>query len=64
LSYILGPKEAIKVPILYGGSVSAKNADSFLREGGADGLLVGRDSLTAKNFLEIVRLANQVRINK
>ena len=64
LSYILGPKEATKVPILYGGSVSAKNADSFLREGGADGLLVGRDSLTAKNFLEIVRLANQVRINK
>jgi len=58
LSNIFGQKEATKIPILYGGSVSAKNADSFLRDGRADGLLVGRDSLTASSFVEIVKIAN------
>lgn len=61
LSYIFGQKEALKIPILYGGSVSSKNADSFLREGRADGLLVGRDSLTASSFVEIIKIANQIK---
>jgi triosephosphate isomerase len=61
LSSIFGQKEASKIPILYGGSVSAQNAESFLREGQADGLLVGRDSLVAGNFVEIVKIANGIK---
>jgi len=38
-------KNASAVPILYGGSVDEKNAASFISEGGANGLLVGRQSL-------------------
>lgn len=47
------------VPILYGGSVDAKNCGSFMNEGGADGLLVGRASLDAKQFSEILKVAEQ-----
>ncbi|MDO8572856.1 MAG: triose-phosphate isomerase [bacterium] len=47
------------VPILYGGSVDAKNCGSFMREGGADGLLVGRASLDGKQFGEILKVAEQ-----
>lgn len=61
LSAIFGQKEASKIPILYGGSVSATNAENFLRLGGADGLLVGRDSLVAGNFVDIVKIANQIK---
>ncbi|HYC82979.1 MAG TPA: triose-phosphate isomerase [Candidatus Paceibacterota bacterium] len=50
---------AAKTPILYGGSVSVKNAESFLVDGKADGLLVGRESLKAKNFLAIAELTSR-----
>lgn len=45
--------------ILYGGSVDAKNCESFMVEGGADGLLVGRASLDAKQFSQIIALADR-----
>lgn len=41
--------------ILYGGSVSGANANLILKEGGVDGLLVGRASLTMKTFAEIIQ---------
>lgn len=47
------------IRIIYGGSVNPDNAMSFLLEGGADGLLVGRDSLTPKKFGQIINLANK-----
>ena len=47
-------KDANKVTILYGGSVDAKNALSFLAEGGVSGLLVGRVSLTPKAFKSLL----------
>lgn len=40
--------------ILYGGSVTPKNTTAFLTEGQADGLLVGRASLTIKEFETII----------
>ena len=43
--------------VLYGGSVSASNARSFLRDGGVDGLLIGRASLHPKEFGKIVNIA-------
>ena len=49
-------KESTRIRILYGGSVNEKTADEFLRNGGVDGLLVGRASLDAKKFGLIVKI--------
>lgn len=48
-----GRAPAQKVPILYGGSVKADNAEQFVKEGGVDGLLVGSASLNPKEFIAI-----------
>jgi len=55
ISDIYDAKIAHSIPILYGGSVNPKNAKLFIKEGGADGLLVGRDSLNPKNFGAILK---------
>ncbi|HAQ02296.1 TPA: triose-phosphate isomerase [Candidatus Nomurabacteria bacterium] len=49
-------KTANEVRIIYGGSVNPLNAESFIKEGRADGLLVGRDSLNPKKFSAIINL--------
>ncbi len=43
------------VRILYGGSVDVVNAAEIVREGNVSGLLVGRESLKPKNFVQIVK---------
>lgn len=48
------------IRILYGGSVDRVNADSLVREGNVSGLLVGRQSLKPKDFMEIIKLVDQV----
>ncbi len=58
LSHWCGHASALAVPVLYGGSVDVKNASSFLSEGGADGLLVGRASLRADHFTQILKIAD------
>jgi len=58
ISDIYDSKIAHSVPILYGGSVNWANAKSFVEEGGADGLLVGRDSLNPKKFSAILCTLN------
>ena len=45
-----------KIPLLYGGSVSEKNAESFLLEKNIDGLLIGSASLHAETFAKIIEL--------
>lgn len=47
------------VQILYGGSVDSTNALEIVRDGFISGLLIGRESLKAKNFLEII---NQIDV--
>ncbi len=59
LSDLIG-KSAEAVPILYGASVDPRNAEMFLRESGVSGLLVGRDSLDPKKFVEIIKIAERV----
>lgn len=54
ISKLIGGKAAKEVAVLYGGSVNAKNAADFLRQGNADGLLVGRESLRADHFKQII----------
>lgn len=57
LSGLAGQEIARSVPVLYGGSVNVKNAAAFLGAGQADGLLVGRESLRADHFIEILKIA-------
>lgn len=55
---ILGEKNAKDIQILYGGTVNKDNAKSFIAEGGANGLLVGRSSQDVKAFFEIICSCN------
>lgn len=55
---MLGRRIAERIPILYGGSVDAGNAKTFVKESGVDGLLVGGASLNHKKFVKIVKDVN------
>ncbi len=55
LADLLGRTEALKVPILYGGSVEAENAGALIAEGGVNGFLVGHASAEIDSFLEILK---------
>jgi triosephosphate isomerase len=46
------------IRILYGGSVDRVNAQELVKEGNVSGLLIGRQSLKSKDFLEIVKLVD------
>lgn len=43
--------------ILYGGSVKSENSGSYIKEAGANGLLVGGASLNAEEFVKIIKSA-------
>lgn len=49
---------AEKVSILYGGSVSAQNAEELLNMGNIDGGLIGGASLNVEEFLKIIEIAS------
>ena len=53
LSDIFGNENAQKVPVLYGGSVGTENIKALTENTSIDGVLVGRESLKAKEFLKI-----------
>lgn len=55
-----GKQKAFEVPILYGGSVNIDNAKEIVRDGAVDGLLVGRDSINADNFAEIIKRVESI----
>jgi triosephosphate isomerase (TIM) len=61
ISEIVGKSYAHEVKIFYGGSVNPKNARGFLEEGQADGLLVGRASLNAEQFKQIVETTKPIK---
>jgi len=48
------------VRIIYGGDADNVNADVLVRDGNVAGLLVGRESLRAKDFIEIVKLVDSL----
>lgn len=58
ISDIYDSKIAHNISILYGGSVNKINARSFVDDGGANGLLVGRDSINPKKFGAILNALN------
>ncbi len=61
IAKLAGKETALKIPILYGGSVNEKNALGFLSLGEANGLLIGRTSLDGEKFGQIVKIAESVK---
>ncbi len=57
LSDMSSQKVAKKVRIIYGGSVNDRDAEDFIKFGGVVGLLVGKASLDAKKFGNIINAA-------
>ncbi len=55
LTEIYDQKVAITVPIIYGGSVNHNNAREMIISGQIQGLLVGRESLNARKFGELLK---------
>lgn len=58
LSDIYGKNKAFDIPILYGGSVEAKNAAELVADTQIDGFLVGHESLKPENFAKIAEALN------
>jgi triosephosphate isomerase (TIM) len=59
LSDLYGQDYGKTTSILYGGSVTVRNAREIVAEGGVDGLLVGRESLNPAAFGEILIMNDQ-----
>lgn len=59
LGELLGAERAAAIRILYGGSVTAVNADEILAIADVDGALVGGASLTAASFVPIIEAARR-----
>lgn len=60
LSEMFGREVGMGIPIIYGGSVDINNCRDFLKNAGVEGLLVGRESLNPKRFVEIIEIANEL----
>lgn len=60
LRELYGAKAARSVSILYGGSCNEKNAEELLSQYDIDGALVGGASLKAKEFGDIIKIANRL----
>lgn len=50
---------ALDVKILYGGSVNTSNISDLLEYGGVDGFLIGRASLSIKDFTKIINISDK-----
>lgn len=55
LSHMMGEKRAMRVPVLYGGSVNEDNITAFAEEADVDGYLVGGASLDAEQFTSVIK---------
>jgi len=62
ISELYDRKTADSVLVLYGGSTNLKNAASFIKEGGCDGLLVGGASLKAEEFIAMIASIKEVAL--
>jgi len=57
LKHLYGTKASEEVQVLYGGSVTADTAASYLSLEDVDGLLIGGASLDASEFANIIEKA-------
>lgn len=60
LTDLSNPEIASKVRIIYGGSVNERDAEDFLRDGGVDGVLPGKASLSVEKFTKIIEIAEKL----
>ena len=58
---LFGDETAQRIPILYGGSVTAENGGPLIAEAEIDGVLVGGASLSAQSFSQIVNYQSNTR---
>jgi len=58
ITHLYGEAAAKEIRVLYGGSVTADSAATYLATGGVDGLLVGGASLTVPSFAAIAAEAH------
>jgi len=63
LADLYSKDESAKTPILYGGSVAPINATDLIESGQIDGFLVGRQSLEAGSFNQIIEIVSKTRIS-
>ena len=56
-----GKKTAEEIAILYGGNVMSSNAGAYLTIPGVNGLLIGKTSLIADEFADIIEIAKRVQ---
>jgi triosephosphate isomerase len=55
---IFDANSAMKLTVLYGGSVNAVNADEIITIGKVDGLLVGRESINIPGFIDLMKVVD------
>ncbi len=60
-SDIFSQDQAMKVVVLYGGSVNFRNAVDIIKTGKVDGLLVGRESVNLPGFIELLKAVDGVK---
>ena len=58
LSQMFSKQSIEKVTIIYGGSVSVKTVKETCIDGGMSGALIGRESLTPREFIKIAQIIN------
>jgi triosephosphate isomerase (TIM) len=56
---LYGRTAALRVHILYGGSVHQQNAEELIEKGEVDGFLVGGSSLKPLEFSAIIKAASR-----
>jgi triosephosphate isomerase len=61
ISDMYGQENGKNMPILYGGSVSFRNALDIMENGGVNGLLVGRESVNPQGFVELLKVVDSVK---
>ncbi len=60
VSDMYGHENGISIPVLYGGSVSFRNASDIVANGGVNGLLVGRESVNPEGFVELLKAVDAI----
>lgn len=60
ISDVYGYTAGMGMMVLYGGSVSPRNAEDILSKGEVNGLLIGRQSLEPEGFGEILTIAEKL----
>ena len=61
LADMYGSTTGLKATVLYGGSVTFRNAPDMIKIGKVDGLLVGRESVNSAGFVELMKAVDQIK---